>query len=41
MVVAVAIIRNSEASNPGEPHTISEKPLDFSRGSVGAAFGNI
>lgn len=41
MAVAVAIIRNPEASNPGDAHTISEKPLDVSSFSVGAAFGNI
>lgn len=41
MAVAVAIICNPEASNPGDAHTISEEPLDASRVSAGAAVGNI
>lgn len=38
---AVAITRSSEASAPGETRTISEKPLDASRVSAGAAFDNV
>lgn len=36
---AAAITSSSEASTPGDTHTISEKPLDASRVLVAAAFG--
>lgn len=35
------ITSSSEALTPGDTRTISEKPLDASRVSLGAAFGNV